>query len=74
MNKSEIGFTKTPRWRGLAEYREYREYRECRRLAASLLGGLAFGVGLFAFEIVGATPAFLYFVGLLTHGELLPLY
>ena len=41
------------------------------RLAVGLLAGLAFGVGVgfFAFEIVGAAPAFLHFVSLLTHGE-----
>ena len=39
------------------------------RLAVGLLAGLAFGVGFFAFEIVGAAPAFLHFVSLLTHGE-----
>ena len=67
MNKSEIEFTKKPRWRGLVR-------GGGRWLAAGLLTGLAFGVGLFAFEIVCAPSAFLHFVGLLTHGELLRLY
>ena len=48
--------------------------RAAQSEATGLLAALGFGVRLFAFEIVCAPSAFLYFVGLLTHGELLPLY
>ena len=45
-----------------------------KRAGTGLLATLGFDGRLFALEIVCAPSAFLYFVGLLTHGELLPLY
>ena len=38
------------------------------------LGAGFFLAGFFAFEVAGAAAAFLDFIGLLTHGGLLPLY
>ena len=63
VNKSGFRFTKKPFLKWAAQW-----------AATRLLAGLGFGVRLFALEIVCAPSAFLYFVGLLTHGELLRLY
>lgn len=44
------------------------------RAGTGLLAALGFGGCFFTLEVISAPSAFLYFVGLLTHGELLPLY
>ena len=61
VNKSGIRFTQKPL--GVAE-----------RARTGLLAALGFGGRFFTLEVISASSAFLYFVGLLTHGELLPLY
>jgi len=45
-----------------------------QRAGTGLLAALGFGGRFFTLEVISAPSAFLYFVGLLTHGELLPLY
>ena len=61
VNKSGIRFTQNPL--GVPEMAR-----------TGLFGALGFGGRFFTFEVISAPPSFLYFVGLLTHGELLPLY
>ena len=62
VNKSGFRFTKTP-LKGAAQPK-----------VTGLFAAFGFGVCRFAPEIACAPSAFLYFVSLLTHGELLPLY
>ena len=61
VNKSGIRFTQKPL--GVVE-----------RARTGLLAALGFGGRFFTLKVISAPPALLYFVGLLTHGELLPLY
>ena len=61
VNKSGIRFTQKPL--GVAE-----------RARTRLLAALGFGGHFFTLKVISAPSALLYFVGLLTHGELLPLY
>ncbi|MBT6449590.1 MAG: hypothetical protein HOK62_02575 [Verrucomicrobiales bacterium] len=61
VNKSEIRFTQKPL--GVAE-----------RARTGLLAALGFGGRFFTLKVISAPSALLYFIGLLTHGELLPLY
>ena len=63
VNKSGIRFTKKPLVKGVAQ-----------RAGTGLLAALGFGGRFFTLEVISTPSAFLYFVGLLTHGELLPLY
>ena len=44
------------------------------RAGAGLLAALGFRGHFFTLKVISAPSALLYFVGLLTHGELLPLY
>ena len=61
MNKSGIRFTQKPL--GVTEMAR-----------TGLLAALSFGGRFFSLKVISAPSALLYFVGLLTHGELLPLY
>ena len=61
VNKSGIRFTQKPL--GVVE-----------RARTGLLAALGFGGRFFTLKVIRAPSALLYFVGLLTHGELLPLY
>jgi hypothetical protein len=63
VNKSGIRFTQKPVMKGVTE-----------RAGTGLLAALGFCGCFFTLEVISAPSAFLYFVGLLTHGELLPLY
>ena len=63
VNKSGIRFTQELLMKGVAQ-----------RAGTGLLAALGFGGRFFTLEVISAPSAFLYFVGLLTHGELLPLY
>ena len=63
VNKSGIRFTKKPLVKGVAQ-----------RAGTGLLAALGFGGRFFTLKVISAPSALLYFIGLLTHGELLPLY
>ena len=45
-----------------------------RRTGVALLAPFSFGGIFFTLEVISTPSTFLHFVGLLTHGELLPLY